>query len=201
MDPNSHVFFVIFGAALALGGWVVFWFSTRLLGLTAGLGFGFAFGQLLATVIQVQGPTATLVLLACSLLGAVGGFFFMRAVTAFFFALVGFLFGALLGRVGLQAYLLATTGEYVLTSIGIGVILGTGVVFAILGVVLQRSITILVTSFAGATFLVAGLPIRADREIWYFVGMFAASVIWQTILVTYLLVDRPKPPRAEKPAQ
>lgn len=192
MDNNVEILLVIFGAVLCLGGWVVFWFSTRLIGISSGLGLGFSLGTLFAALLNLHGTQQQVALLVTSFIGAAIGFMLARFATLLLFALVGLLFGAFIGRVGVQAYLVATTGKFVLNAVSAGVIIGTGVVFGLMAAFFQKSIVIVVTSFAGAAFLVSGLPIRPDHEIWVFLLLFLAAVAWQAILVTQLLTDSPK---------
>lgn len=194
MDQNFQVLIAIFGAALCLGGWVLFWVGSRLIGVAIGMGFGFVFGEALCYVLKLHASPVPLVLLACSLLGAIGGIFFVRAVTALLFGLMGFLFGALIARVGVDLYYATKETEFAFTPAVIAIILGSGVLLAIFAIVLQKAIVIIVTSYIGASFLVLGVPAAAAHMPVAFLAIFVASVIWQAILVTQLIPDKPPPP-------
>lgn len=193
MDQNFQVLIAIFGAALCLGGWVLFWVGSRLIGVAIGMGFGFVFGEALCYVLKLQGTAVPLVLLACSLLGAIGGVFFVKAVTALLFGAMGFLFGALIARVGVDLYFSTKDMEFAFSPPVIAIIVGSGVMVAILAIVLQKAIVIIVTSYVGASFLVLGVPAAAAHMPIAFVGIFIVSVLWQAILVTQLIPDRPPP--------
>jgi hypothetical protein len=136
------------------------------------------------------------VLLACSLLGAFGGVLVARAVSTFLFCLIGFIFGALLGRVGVQLYFHVQGIAYVLTTPVALVIVGCGAVVGVLTAWLQKYVMIVITSFVGATFLVAGVPALQHYALWAFAGTFLAAVLWQVVLVTQLLGDKPARRRA-----
>lgn len=193
MDPNLQVIIVILGAAMCVGGWVLFWVGSRLIGIVFGMGFGFVFGQLLAIAMDLQGQGVGLVLVACSLMGAIGGFFLMRAATTLMFALIGFLFGALLGRIGIQVYNVVQDLPFQLSAISIATILASGVAMALLALWLQKAIVVVVTSYMGAAFLTTSVPWLAAHYPWGFLGVFVIAALWQTILVTRLLESkRPK---------
>lgn len=195
METNVDVVLGIIGALLCLGGWVLFHVGSRLVGITIGMGFGFAFGSVLALILQLQPAGEQLVLLSCSLMGAIVGFFFVKFATTFLFALIGFLFGALLGRVGSEVHASITGSAYGLnTPVAIGIAV-SGFVVALLAVWLQKLILIVITSFVGATFLTAAMPNVQKVEVWVLLGIFSAALMWQFILARIIL--RSKPSAAE----
>ena len=192
-DPNLQLVIVIVGVALCVGGWVLFWVGSRLLGIGLGMGFGFGFGQLLIMAMDLHGSGVPLVMLSCSLLGAIGGFFLMRATTTVMFGLTGFLFGALLGRVGVQVHTVVRDVPFEYNAMVVGAILLTAGVVAVLAIWLQKSIVVMVTSYMGAGFLVTGIPAVAEHLPWSFLAIFAGAVLWQGFLVTKLIEGKPRP--------
>ncbi|MBX7246396.1 MAG: DUF4203 domain-containing protein [Candidatus Sumerlaeaceae bacterium] len=184
---NLQLILLILGAALCIGGWVLFYVGTRLLGIGFGLGFGFAFGAILCAVIKLQGPQEQALILICSAIGAVGGIFLARFVTSFLFFLIGFLFGAMLGRIGTELYFNATSQVFTWTPAIGAVVAGSGLAIGLLSMWLQKYVMIVITSFIGATYLVAGIPALARHRELAFLAIFVVSVGWQVILTTQLL--------------
>ncbi len=194
--PNEvEVLLTITGVALCLGGWVIFHLGTRLIGLSIGLGFGFGFGYLLALALQLEGDIASLVQAACALLGGFGGLLLIKAVTTFAFGATGFLFGALLGRLGGELWLQSQGTEFAFTQETVLIILGGAVAMGLLAVWLKRMIIVVVTSFMGATFLVAGIPWLGEREPASVLGVFLVAVAWQLLFAGRLFS------RSRRPAQ
>jgi hypothetical protein len=180
----------IIGAALCLGGWVIVWAGTRLLGIFIGLGFGFVFGEVLALVLDLAPDPHQMTTLACSLIGAVAGIFLARIVTAGAFAIVGLLFGALIGRVGAAVLFAASQSPFEFTPPVIAAIAITAVVFALLAVWLQRFIIIVITSYVGAAFLTGAFPALREHLVWWFLAFFTGAVVWQTLFVTKLASNK-----------
>lgn len=193
MQENVPILLVAFGGMLCLGGWVLFWFGTRLIGAVLGMGFGFGFGQVLSIAMGLDVNSAILVSLGCALLGALAGVVMARTAATLLFAVTGFLFGALLGRIGVQVYFVARDEQFVLSALPIAVILACAVALALLAIWLQRTIVIMVTSYMGASLLAAGWAIVPERLPWFLLSVFVGSVIWQTILVTRLIPSKPSP--------
>ena len=187
MQSEAEVILTIFGAALCLGGWVIFWMGSRLVGMALGMGFGFVFGDLLAILLKLPAGSAALVLFGCTLMGAFGGLFAMRAVTNFVFALNGFLFGALLGRMGADVYFQIKHAPFDFTGPVIAAILAGAIAMALLAIYLQKHIVIVTTSYIGAAFLTASIRFFLHHKPWSFLCIFLAAIIWQVILVTRLL--------------
>ena len=197
LDPNIQVTITILGAALCVGGWVLFAVGSRLFGIAIGMGLGFVFGQILAFAMDLHGTGVALVLVACSLLGAVGGLFLMRAATTLMFGLMGFLFGALLGRIGVQIYNVVENRPFQVDAITVGAILLTAVVVGLLALWLQKAIVVVITSYMGAAFLSSSVPFLVENYPWGFIGVFAAAAAWQAFLVTRLLDAKIKAPKPE----
>jgi hypothetical protein len=190
MHENVPILLVAAGGMLCLGGWVLFWFGSRLIGTVLGMGFGFGFGQVLSLVMGLDADTAVLVSLGCAALGALGGLVLARTASTLLFAVTGFLVGALLGRIAVQIYFVVQDDPFRFTSLAIAAILGCAVLVALLAMWMQRSIVIIVTSYVGATLFAVGWEIVPSRLPWFLLSVFAVSVIWQTILVTRLIHTR-----------
>lgn len=190
MQSDEQVLYTIFGVGLCLGGWLLFWLGSRLVGLALGMSFGFVFGNLLALVLKLEENPTLLVLLACSLMGAFGGFLLMRAATTFVFGLAGFLFGALLGRMGAEFYALYHEDDFAFTAPVVLAVVGSGLLMGLLAVYMQKYIMIVVTSYVGATFLVGGVEFLQTHMPWSFLCVIIAAIGWQSILVGRLLSDR-----------
>lgn len=186
-EAELEILLTIVGAALCLGGWVLFYVGSRVVGIGLGLGLGFVFGTALNIVLRVGGNAEQLVLLSCSLLGAIGGFFFVRVATNFLFAAVGFLFGALLARVGADIHFARQNQPFEFTPVIVGVIAGVGFAGALGAVWIQKLIIIIVTSFIGASFLAEGHTMPRAHEPIFFLAIMATAVIWQFFLVKQLL--------------
>ncbi|MCX7019307.1 MAG: DUF4203 domain-containing protein [bacterium] len=193
MQSNTDIILTIAGAALCLGGWVIFWVGTRLLGVAVGAALGFVVSLLLAQVMDLRESALQFTVLGCSVLGAFAGFFLIRAMTAFIFCLMGFLFGALLGRVGAQIYFQSAGQPYALSPPVVAAILGTAAVIALLSVWLQKHIMIIITSFIGAAFLTLGVPVlmKHDYNLILFLMIFIFAALWQTVLVTRFIKHSP----------
>lgn len=173
---------LIAGVLLCLMGFVAVRAGTYLIGCVMGLAFGFAFGVILAEVLQLGGESDALILLATSALGIFTGFFLVKTVTWLVFGLAGFLFGAFLGRVlfDLTAGLSGLPGER--GAILYITLLAAGLLGAFLGVALKRYLLIVITSFIGAQFIIAAVRFGSPaQEIW-FLGIFALSVAVQAVL-------------------
>lgn len=193
--PNEiDVLLTIFGVALCAGGWVIFHLGTKVLGLAVGLGFGFIFGVLLSLALKIQGDVAAMVDLACALLGGLGGLVLVRAVTTFAFGATGFLFGALIGRLGSELWLQSQGQEFAFTQEVVLTVLASATVMGLLAIWMRKFIMIVVTSFAGATFTTAGVAWLDQHRPTSLLGVFLLAVVWQTLLVNKLLVSRRRDP-------
>ncbi len=190
MPEETEVLLTIFGMALCVGGWIIFHMGTRLIGLALGLGLGFAFGMLLAMALQIEESTASMIELGCALLGAFGGLLLMRAATTFTFGATGFLFGAMIGRLGSELWLQTQDLPFAFTQETVLAILASAAVVGLLAVWLKRMIVIVVTSFIGATFLAAGVPWLEAREPTSVLAVFVAAVVWQLFLGAKFTADR-----------
>ncbi len=195
VQTHAEILMTIFGGALCLGGWVIFYFGTRLVGLGMGLGAGYLLGEGITLAVQLKGSEQDMAVLVCCLLGAVAGLFLIRAATAFLFFVMGFLFGALLGRLGSQIWLIGPGQPFAFTSQTITAILVSAMVLGILAAWLQRFVIIIITSFVGANFLVAGIAYLRQVELAGFAAAFALAVAWQVLFVTNLV----KPSRRRRP--
>lgn len=190
MRTDEQVLYTIIGIALCVGGWLLFWLGSRLVGLALGMAFGFGFGHVLGLVLKLQESPEMLVLLACSSMGAFGGFLLVRAATRFVFGLVGFLFGALLGRMGGEFYALYHEQDFVFTAPVVLSIVGSGLVVGVLAMYMQKYIMIVITSYVGATFTVGGVEFLQEHMPWSFVCVLIAAMAWQAVLVGRLISDR-----------
>jgi hypothetical protein len=57
---------------------------------------------------------------------------------------------------------------------------------------MQKYIMIIITSYIGATFLVAGVDYLQTHEPWSTPLVVVAAIAWQIVLVTRLITDSPK---------
>lgn len=188
-DPE--LVFALGGLAMLLFGWLIFRLGTRLLGVALGAGFGFFIGEVLGVVLQADRNTGLYITVACSIVGALGAIFLIKAVTNFLFALIGFLFGALVGRIGADIYAHSQQVPFELASEHGVIILVTAIVVALLAVLLQRWIMILITSYMGATFLVAGVDMLAQQPL-AFPVVLVLGILWQGYAANRLFRDRRK---------
>lgn len=175
---GAEATFVGVGVILLLFGWLVFRAGTRVLGMALGVGLGFFVGEVLNVVLKIDRESGLLLTLACCAIGGIAALFMLRAVTNFLFALIGLLFGALLGRLGAEVYASMQGHEFVFSQESGVVILGVAVATALVAVWLQRLIMILTTSYMGATFLVAGVPGLVTYP-WSFPAVLVAGILWQ----------------------
>lgn len=192
---ESELVFTIGGLALLLFGWIIFRLGSRLISVALGAGFGFFFGEVLNVVLEVDRNTGLYITIGCAMVGALFAIFMIRAATNFLFALIGFLFGALIGRVGAEIYMQSQQIEFAFNSQTGIIILATAGVTAIIAVWLQRLIMILITSYMGAVLLVAGVDYLSEQH-WGFPVVLAGGIIWQGFILGRLFKRRP---RAEKP--
>lgn len=179
---NAQTIYLLFGTILSVGGWLALWLGTRLLGAVMGLGLGFVFGLAFSLALGLDLGARSLVELGCSVMGAVGGVLFIRALNSFILALVGFLFGILLARLGVQLYCAAYNISYELTP-------QTALVYVVIGAItaagalwLRRGIAIVVTAFVGTSFLTTSVPFLYQLLPWSFVGIFGGSLVIQNLL-------------------
>lgn len=179
---GAEATFVGVGIILLLFGWLVFRAGTRVLGVGLGVGLGFFVGEVLNIVLKIDRESGLLLTLACCAIGGIAALFLLRAVTNFLFALIGFLFGALLGRLGSEVYATMEGQEFVLSQESGMIILGVAVFTALLAVWLQRLIMILTTSYMGATFLVAGVPALVAYP-WSFPAVLVSGILWQSSIM------------------
>lgn len=178
VQSETDLIFMLCGLALLLFGWLIFRMGTRLFSVGLGAGFGFFFGEVLSVVLEIDRDAGLYITIGCSIVGALFATFMIRAVTNFLFALIGFLFGALIGRVGSEIYMNSQQMDFAFTSESGIIILATAAVTAIIAVWLQRLIMILITSYMGATFLVAGSE-YLSMQPWAFPAVLAGGVFWQ----------------------
>lgn len=196
-QTESELLFTIYGLVLLLGGWIIFRVGTRLAGVALGVGFGFFIGEVLNVVLHVDRTMGLYVTIGCSIIGALGAIFMIKAVTNFLFATAGFLFGALLGRLGAEIYADWHQVPFTLDAHSASIILPAALVTALLAVFLQRLIMILVTSFMGATFLIAGVP--ALTQPWAFPAVLAGGIFWQGFVLSRIFRRRKPRPAPERP--
>lgn len=189
VQTESELIFIFAGLALLLFGWLIFLLGTRLLSVGLGTGFGFFFGEVLNVVLEVDRTMGLYITIGCSIIGALFAIFMIRAATNFLFALIGFLFGALIGRVASEMYLDTQQVEFTFNSQTGIIILATAGVTAIIAVWLQRLIMILITSFMGATFLVAGVE-YLNAQPWAFPAALGLGVFWQGFVLGRLFRRR-----------
>jgi len=191
VQSESELIFTISGIILLLGGWIIFRLGSRLLGVGLGAGFGFFFGEVINILLKIDRQTGLYVTIGCSVVGALAAIFMIRAVTNFLFALIGLLFGALLGRIGAEIYAAVNGAEFVLNSQSAMIIGPTALVTALMAVWLQRLIMILITSYMGATFLVAGVEYLSQQP-WAFMAVLVAGIFWQGFVMGRIFKSRPK---------
>ncbi len=201
VQTESELVFTVVGLALLLGGWIIFRLGTRLLGVGLGAGFGFFIGEVLNVVLKVDRNLGLYITIGCSAIGALGAIFMIKAVTNFLFALIGFLFGALIGRIAAEVQADVNQVEFALNSQSGVIILVAAVVTALMAVWLQRLIMILITSYMGATFLVAGVDYLSIQP-WAFPAVLSAGIFWQGYVLGRLFrrsrkVDAPRRRSAE----
>lgn len=187
---NAQMIYFLFGMILCVGGWLALWLGTRLIGAVMGLGLGFVFGFVFSLVLGLDLGARSLVELGCSVMGAVGGIFFIRALNSFILALVGFLFGILFARLGIQVYCAAYNISYALTPQTALVLVIVGAVTAAGALWLRRGIAIVVTAFVGTSFVTASAPFLYQLLPWSFVGVLGGSLLIQNLLSR--LFSRPR---------
>lgn len=182
IQSESELTFTIIGLALLLGGWILFRLGTRLLGVGLGAGFGFFIGEVLNIVLKIDRNVGLYVTIGCSMIGALAAIFMLRAVANFLFALIGFLFGALAGRIAAEVYADWHNLPFALNGQAAMIILPAAGITALLAVWLQRLIMILITSYMGATFLVAGVD-YLTRQPLAFPLVLVAGIFWQSFIL------------------
>jgi hypothetical protein len=114
----------------------------------------------------------------------------MRAATTFLFGIAGFLFGALLGRLGCELYAEMQHFDYAFTTYVAITVATSGAIMAALTLLMRKYVIIIITSYVGATFLVAGVEFLGHRQPWSQVGVTLAAIIWQVLLVTQFISDK-----------
>lgn len=192
VQSESELVFTISGLVLLLGGWLIFRLGSRLLSVGLGAGFGFFIGEVLNVILKVDRSLGLYITIGCCAIGALGAIIMIKAVTNFLFALIGFLFGALLGRLGCEIYADWHQLEFAITPESGVVILAAAGITAVIAIWLQRFIMILITSYMGATFLVAGVA-YLSMQPWAFPAVLAGGIIWQGYVLDKILRRRPKP--------
>lgn len=192
VQTQMETILTIAGALLCLGGWVIFFFGSRLAGIGIGLGFGFGFGQLLAAILDISGTHEDMLVLACCAVGAFAGLVVVRAVTTLLFFITGFLFGALIGRaLGIAAAAMREM-PFGYDGTTITIVLVSALLVGLLAVWLQAHVIIVVTSFVGANFLVAGVEYLRQMPGPALLAVFVLGVMWQVVFVTRLAPRRRK---------
>lgn len=186
VQTQMETILTIAGALLCLGGWVIFYFGSRLAGIGVGLGFGFGFGELLSAILGVTGTHQDMLVLACCVVGAFAGLVLVRAVTAMLFFVTGFLFGAFIGRaLGIAAAAMRDQ-PFAYDPTTITIVLVSALLVGLLAVWLQAHVIIVVTSFVGANFLVAGVDYLRQMPGPALLAVFVLGVMWQVAFVTRL---------------
>ncbi len=196
VQSESELLFTIAGLALLLGGWIIFRMGSKLLGVALGAGFGFFVGEILNVVLKVDRNQGLYITIGCSIVGTLAAMFMIRAISNFLFALIGLLFGALLGRLGSETYADYLGVEFVLNPQSGAIIGGVAIATALVAVWLQRLIMILITSYMGATFLVAGVA-YLSMQPWAFPAVLAAGIVWQGFVLGRIMRRRPKPAKEQ----
>lgn len=196
---GADIAFVILGAVLLLFGWIIFKAGTRLLGVGLGAGFGFFTGEVLNVILKVDRDVGLLITIGTTAIGALASFIMLRAVTNFLFAFVGLLFGALLGRLAAEIHAGINQTEFIFSKEAGFAILGVAIITALLAVWLQRLIMILITSYMGATFLNAGVPLLYTYPA-AFPGLIVAGILWQSFIMRRIFVTGKKRHEARPPA-
>lgn len=191
VESESELLFLIAGVILLIGGWLIFKLGSRLLGVALGAGFGFFLGEVLNVILKIDRDTGLYITIGCSFLGAIAAIFMIRAVTNFLFALIGFLFGALIGRLGYESYASYQQIEFAITAESGIIILAAAGICALLAVWLQRLIMILITCYMGATFLAGGLTWFETRP-WGFPALFLGGIIWQAFILGRIFDIKPR---------
>jgi hypothetical protein len=176
--------FTIVGMVLCLGGWVVFYWGTRLSGIGLGLGLGYVFGEILSRVIALEATQQDMLVLICSVVGAVAGYLFIRAVTRLAFFISGLLFGAMIGRlIALFVVSRQVGAVFAWDTQAITIVLVTAVVTGLLAMFLQRHLVIVITSFIGANYLVVGVAYLNQMPVPAMLAVFILAIVWQGFLV------------------
>jgi hypothetical protein len=193
MQTESDALFTIFGASLCLGGWIVFYMGSRLVGVALGAALGFVFGTAVGIVLKLPESPSMLIQLSCGLLGGFGGLVFMKAATSFLFGLTGFLFGLMLGRLGSEVYFEIRKMGFAFTNEVILAIVASGTIVGLLAVWMQKYIMILVTSFIGASFLSESVGFLKQHQPLSDAVLIVVAIFWQLLLVNWLLApDKPE---------
>ena len=190
---NHQVVLWILGSLLCFGGWIVLWLGSRMIGATFGLGMGFCFGFVFAVALDLDPGPKALVELGCALMGAVGGVLLIRALNTFVLLLVGFLFGVLLGRLGVQIYAGVAQVSYKLTPNLALLIVLVGAASAGLALWLRRTLAIVITAFVGTSFLCASLGMLQRNLPWSFALLLALSLFIQSSLSRLMKPRNPLP--------
>src|SRR5690606_25871366 len=158
----------------------------------------FFIGEVLNVVLKVDRELGLYITIGCSVIGALGAIFLIKAVTNFLFAVLGFLFGALVGRIAAEVQADLSHVEFTLNSQSGIIILGAAIVTALLAVWLQRLIMILITSYMGATFLIAGVDYLSIQP-WAFPAVLFAGIFWQGYVVQRIFRRRKAPEARRRP--
>lgn len=192
VQSESELIFTLAGLALLLGGWIIFRLGSKLLSVALGAGFGFFVGEVLNVILEVDRSQGLYITIGCSIVGTLAAMFMIRAINNFLFALIGLLFGALIGRLGSEMYANYQGAEFALNPQS-GIIIGcAAIVTALVAVWLQRLIMILITSYMGTTFLVAGVEYLSMQPL-AFPAVLAAGIVWQWYVLGRLLRRKPRP--------
>lgn len=192
---NVDVALSAIGAILCFSGWLALWLGSRMIGAVFGMGLGFVFGFAFALAMGLESGSRALVELGCSVMGAFGGVFLIRAINAYLLALVGFLFGILAARLGLEVYASATGTTYLLGTREAIIMAITGGVAAGLALWLRRLLAIFITAFVGTTFLCAGLAFLQATLPWSFGLLLLASIVAQSSLSSLFRRRKSRPAR------
>lgn len=186
---SSDLIFVVSGLFLCLFGSIIFCFGTKLIGLGLGMGFGFFLGELTNAFMQSDENLGNFILLGFTIVGAVASLFIIKSITNLIFGILGFLFGLLLGRFGLELYSSYNGTSFELGQTNSIIIFGIAGAVAFLAILLQRYIMIFISSYIGSTFLFSGVTYLSERESSFMV-ILVFSIIWQTYILGRLFRDR-----------
>lgn len=185
----SNIVFIISGLSLCLFGSILFRFGTRLVGLGLGMGFGFFLGEVANTFLKTDQNLANYILLAFSIIGAIASLFIIKSITNFIFAILGFLFGLLIGRFGLELYSTFQNITFEMNQSNGIIIIAIAAISAVLAVLMQRYIMIFVSSYIGSTFLVSSVDFLANNNS-SFIVVVIFSILWQAYILGRLFREK-----------
>lgn len=178
--------FVLGGAVLLFFGAVLSVYGVALLGAAVGAGAGYLVAPTIGGVVGLQGGLATLVAIP---VGALAGVLITYLLLSLAVAAVSFVVGAYFGMIAI-APALGNTG----TVPAIGTALAVGLVAAVLGSLLTKTMMVFITSAMGSALVsrqltISGLrtaqsdlvldPLIFEPTAPLFLGLFALGVLSQ----------------------